>query len=267
MDFTLIFDATASLVSLLFLVVGSISDIRTREVDDKVWLTYGALGTTLTAIRLILEPSRFILTGLSIAIAFLISIGLVYFGLTGGADAKAIICIGLALPLPPSSWQPLIGFVHPFFPVVVVLMGFICSASMALWFGIRNTTSYVRLENRMFGGLEHESWSRKALACVSGYPTQIKNLKSKFYLYPIEEIKWSGPSDSSERRFKFFMDVETDRDQLVSTFIDSATRSGVKGMVWVTPGLPMLVFILFGLVIALTIGDPIFATILRSVIH
>ena len=141
-----IIDTAAVLVSLFFLVVGSISDLKTREVDDKVWLFYGPLGVVLTAVRVVLDPSLFVLVGISFAIVFIISMGLFYLGLTGGADAKAIICLGLTLPLPPSSWHPLIGFVHPFFPLVVVIMSFISSGSMALWFCVRNTVSYARLK-------------------------------------------------------------------------------------------------------------------------
>ena len=128
-----IIDTTAVLVSLFFLVVGSIWNLKTREVDDKVWLLYGPLGVALTAVRVVLDPSLLVLVGISFAIAFITSMGLFYFGLTGGADAKAIICLGLTLPLPPSSWLPLIGFsVHPFFPLVVVIMSFISSGSIGL---------------------------------------------------------------------------------------------------------------------------------------
>ena len=262
-----IIDTAAVLVSLFFLVLGSISDLKTREVDDKIWLFYGPLGVVLTTVRVVLEPSLLVLVGISFAIAFIISMGLFYFGLTGGADAKAIICLGLTLPLPPSSWHPLIGFVHPFFPLVVVIMSFISSGSMALWFCVRNTVSYARLKGGMFSGLEHESMTRKALAFASGYPTRIANLKSTFYLYPLEEVTPAGANRPSERHFKFFADIETDRDKLVSQFIDAAKPLGVNEMVWVTPGLPMLLFIVVGLIIALVFGDPIFGTILRSVVH
>jgi Flp pilus assembly protein protease CpaA len=267
MNLTPVIDLAAVLVTVLFFLVGSMLDIKTREVDDYVWLAFGALGAVLTTIRLLLDPTRLILTAISAAIAFLIAMGLFYFGLTGGADAKAVICLGLTLPLPPTSWQVLIGFVHPFFPVVVVMMGFICSGLLAVWFGVRNLATYIRLGSRMFQGLEHESKFKKALAFVSGYPSRIANLKSKFYLYPIEEVTRTGPRRPAKRHFKFMVDIETDRDHLVSKFVEIASSSGVRGFVWVTPGLPMLFFILIGLIIALVVGDPIFTTILRSALH
>ena len=77
----------------------------------------------------------------------------------------------------------------------------------------------------------------------------------------------ASASHQGERHFKFFADIETDHDQLVSQFIDAAKTLGVNETVWVTPGLPMLLFIVIGLIIALVFGDPIFGTILRSVVH
>ena len=58
-----------------------------------------------------------------------------------------------------------------------------------------------------------------------------------------------------------FFDAEADRDQLVSNFTESFQKAGYSGKVWVTPGLPMLVFILAGLLVALVVGDPIFSLV------
>jgi prepilin signal peptidase PulO-like enzyme (type II secretory pathway) len=55
-----------------------------------------------------------------------------------------------------------------------------------------------------------------------------------------------------------YSDPDVDRDQVVSEFEESLKKAGSPDMVWVTPGLPLLVFILIALVIALTIGDPLF---------
>jgi prepilin signal peptidase PulO-like enzyme (type II secretory pathway) len=262
-----VLDIAAAVVSLMFFIVGSISDFKKREVDDKVWLAFGPIGLILTISRVIIDPSLLLLFAASAVLTFLVAMGLFYFGLTGGADAKAIICLGITLPTPPTAWQPLLGFVHPFFPVVVVMMGFICSGSIALWFGARNIITYIGKGQRMFDGVEHEKPMRKLFAFFSGYPAEISKLESKFYLYPIEEVVTSDPGGPTEMRFKFFVDAEIDRDELVSKFKEAVSKTGFDGMVWVTPGLPMLFFILIGLLIALAIGDPLFATILRTTLH
>ena len=93
----------AIIVSIFFFALGSIFDIRTREVDDWVWLVYGPIGLALTIIRLFLDPSTLFITLISIALTTIFSFGLFYFGLFGGADAKAVICLGLTLPLIPTG--------------------------------------------------------------------------------------------------------------------------------------------------------------------
>jgi preflagellin peptidase FlaK len=262
-----ILDIAAVLVSLVFLSVGSISDFKSREVDDKVWVAYAPIGGALTVGRLIADPSILLIMGVSAGLAVLVAIGLFYCGLTGGADAKAIMCLGISLPTPPTVWQPLIGFVHPFFPIVVVMMGFICSGLTVAWFGARNFRTYITKGRGMFDGLEHESRMRKAFAFFTAYPTQFSTLKSKFYLYPVEEVVRSYGNGAAYIRFKFFLDAETDRDQLISSFTDGISQIGFRGLVWVTPGLPMLIFILIGLAVALVIGDPVSTTIVRAAVR
>ena len=248
----------AILLTLFFFVLSSVYDLKTREVDDKVWLVYGSIGAALTASRLILDPSALIVTAISIAVATVLALGIFYFGLFGGADAKAIICLGLTLPLAPVSFQSVLGYPHPFFPVTAMIMGYICSASVAVWFGVRNSITYARLGGRMFDGLESEPKWRKLMAFLTGYRAGVSKLRSTFYLYPMEEV----PAGAAKRSFKFFFDAEIDRDQLVSSFVESLSRVGYQGDVWVTPGLPMLLFILMGLVITLIFGDMVFATVL-----
>jgi preflagellin peptidase FlaK len=253
----------AILVTLFFYVLSSIFDLRTREVDDKVWLVYGSIGAALTAFHLILDSSALIVTAISIAVATILALAIFYFGLFGGADAKAIICLGLTLPLAPRSFQSLLGYPHPFFPVTVMITGYICSASVAVWFGLRNSLTYARDKRKMFAGLEEESKWRKLTAFFTGYRASLFKLRSTFYLYPMEEI----PNGATKRSFKFFFDAEIDRDQLVSKFLESFSKLGFQGDVWVTPGLPMLLFILIGLVITLIFGDVVFSTVLLKAAH
>jgi preflagellin peptidase FlaK len=251
----------AILASLFFFGLGSFFDLKTREVDDRVWLAYGGIGLALTILRLAVNPSLLILILASIGVTTLVSIGLFYFGLFGGADAKAIICLGLTLPLPPLGFLPILGYVHPFFPVVVAIMGFALSVSAALWFALTNLLTYSRQRADMFKGLEHESKLRKLFAGITGYPAEFSRLRSTFYLYPMEEVEQDA-NGNMRRVFKFFFSAEADRDEMVAKFNESISELGYEGKVWVTPGLPMLVFILVGLVVTLVFGDLIFSGVL-----
>ena len=252
-------DLAAIIITLFFFGLGSYFDLKTREVDDWVWLAYGPIGLALTVVRLLVDPSTLILTLISIAITTAVSFGFFYFGLFGGADCKAIICLGLTMPLPPSSFQPVLGYLHPVFPVVVVVTGFICSAAIAVWYGFRNLATYLARKEHMFEGLQGEGSWRKAMACILGYRAEVSKLRSTFYLYPMEEVVQGA--EGAHRALKLFMDAETDREPLVSELSTSLTKLGYEGKVWVTPGIPMLLFILIGLILTLILGDIIFSTV------
>ena len=54
------------IVTFIFLVVGSILDLKAREVSDRVWSVYAPIGRAITIYRVFLEPSSLIPTVASI---------------------------------------------------------------------------------------------------------------------------------------------------------------------------------------------------------
>ena len=247
------------IITLVVLTFASISDLRTREVSDKLWLVYGPVGFALTIYRTLMEPQVLLFTAISIGISILLAFAVVFFGLSGGADAKALICLGLTVPLPPRVMTPALGFVHPFFPVVVFIVAYIASLSVMAWILARNLILFSKVRSEMFAGLEREPTWKKCLAFITGYPTQISVLRSTFYLYPMEKVV--EDRDGVRRAFQVYSNADVDREQLLSEFDVSMKKVGSPSTVWVTPGLPLLVFMLVGVVIALTVGDPVFGWI------
>ena len=245
--------------TLVFLTVAAISDLKTREVSDKVWLAYGPIGLALTIYRTYVDPSVLFFTAVSIGLSILVAFGLVFFGLAGGADAKALMCLGLTLPLSPGIVNPLLGFVHPFFPIVVLVTAYICSFSVAIWMLGKNLIMLAHLKSRMFEGLERGPAWKKGLALITGFPTSVAKLQSTFYLYPMEKVVENG--NGAHRTLQMYSNVDVDREQVLSEFTGSLKKVSPPNLVWVTPGLPLLVFILIALVITLLVGDPVFAGI------
>lgn len=246
------------ILTVLFFGIGSVCDLRTREVPDKVWISYGLIGVILTFYRLSVNPSNLTLTVVSVAVATSTSLAMNYFGLFGGADAKAIICLGATIPLFPENAQPLFR-VLPFFPLEVIITGFLLALSVSLWFGLKNFTTFLLKGSRMFDGFRTEPSWKKLLAALTGYQASLAKLQSTFYLYPLERMV----RDSTGRRrvFNLFESAEVDRDRLVSKFMKSYSKVGLLRKVWVTPGLPMIVFFLIAVIVALVVGDPIFGLI------
>lgn len=260
-----VLDTLSILLTLVFFSFGSYCDMKSREVPDRVWLAYAPIGIGLTIAHLIVDASALFLVAISAGITLLIAFGLFYLGLFGGADAKAILCLGATMPLAPSSYQTIIGYVHPFFPVVVTITSYLCSTSVILWLGFSNLGRYVRRGNRMFNGLQEESLWKKVLASITGYPVEQAKLRSTFYLYPMEEVVETG--SGTHRAFKLFVSAEEDRPQELSKLECQLSRMGYTGEVWVTPGLPHLVFLLLAIIITVIVGDPLFGTVIKLVTH
>ncbi len=71
----------------------------------------------------------------------------------------------------------------------------------------------------------------------------------------------------ARRTLQTYSNADVDQRQVVSEFTESLGKVGSPSKVWVTPGLPMLVFILFAVVITLTVGDLVFGGIFLLLKH
>ena len=261
MDFLQLSEYMSVSITLIILTVASVCDIRTREVPDKVWLIYGPIGLALTIYRTHVDPSLLLFTAVSIGLSILLAFGLVLFGISGGADAKGLICLSLTLPLPPTILSPLLGYVFPFFPIVVLVTGYFCTLSVVVWILAKNLVQLTRLRSGMFKGLENEPEWKKALAFITGFPTSVRQLQSTFYLFPMEKVV--EDQNGARRTFQLYSNADVDREPLLTEFISSMRKVGSPDNVWVSPGLPLLVFILIAVVIVLALGDPVFGGILQ----
>jgi hypothetical protein len=242
-------------ITLISLGIAAICDLRTREVPDKVWLLYGPLGLALTAYRTLSEPSLLSPTAISSGFSILVAFGIVYFGLGGGADGKAVICLALTLPIPPTIIHPALGYAYPFLPVVVVVTGYTCSFSIAIWILARNLALKLSGKRGMFEGLEGESVWKKALALMTGYPTDTAKLSTTFYLYPMEKVIEN--EKGVRRTLQAYTAADVDRKAVIVEFEKSLQKVGSPHTVWVTPGIPLLVFIFAAVIITLILGDPV----------
>jgi len=103
-----LFESIRISLSLVFLIYASWSDIKTREVSNKVWLLYAPLGLMLTLFEGLLyeDYDYWLFVGISVALTFTLAVSLFYLGAFGGADAKAFMCLALAFPTYPKfSWN------------------------------------------------------------------------------------------------------------------------------------------------------------------
>src|SRR6266568_3902175 len=158
----------------------------------------------------------------------------------GGADSKALMCIALAIPVAPTFlsplWQAPLVF-YPF-PIAILVNSFLLSISMMFVLLGKNLLSRSPASKGLFQGFEKESILRKALVLLTSYKTSFNVLQSSTYLYPAEQVA-----------------VDEERDKLVAGLQGYKDQGLFSDGVWVTPGLPHLVFMTASLVITVVIGD------------
>lgn len=214
----------------------------------------------LLLLRLLLETSLILVSLISIAVTVGLSLLMFYLGLFGGADCKAFICLSLALPtFPLSSNLPLIQL-NPFFPLAVLYNAYLFSISILLLVAVRNLDWKFRKGKRFFQDMERSSFSRRLIALLTGYKTTLKDLQCKVHLYPMEEIV--DVDGRSVRRLRLFMGAETDRNQLVEN-LEGRLKDFEKEEVWVTPGIPLLLFVWIALVTNAFMGDVLLSLVFK----
>lgn len=221
----------------------------------------------------ILAPSAFALTSfqffmfapellhtyvLSFVLTSALSIALFYAGAFGGADAKALICLSLALPSYPTYLlQPPQNIISPILPIIVFTNAILLAALSVFYAILRNLLWKSRNKKGLFEGLEKEFIGRKILTLLCGYKVRITQLETVEHLYPLEDV-YATETGESRRRLLVFPKDEG-REAIVERILKATSEGKFGNEVWITPGLPMLIFITIGLIVSLTFGDIVWA--------
>lgn len=250
---------------LLLFIYASLSDYKTREVSNKVWILFAPPVFTLTFIELfIYEVSELPFYGMCFGLTAAFAIILFYSGGFGGADAKALMCLALALPFHPENLlTPISGEISPisqnFFPVTVFSNSVLLAAATAVYMFLHNIFWHKRTGRKIFEeGHGNESFGRKLLVLITGYKVHINKLKEKWHLYPLEDVENIG---NGLKRKLVVLPKDEGRNAIVERLAKAVEAGKVQDMVWATPGLPMLIFITAGLIIALFFGDIVWTCI------
>ena len=256
-----IFIATNITISLIFLLYASWSDYKTREVSNKVWIFYAPIALIVSiAEYLIFDFSKLPFFGLSVGFTFLIAFLLYYSGGFGGADSKAFMCIALALPfstkmlflpITPQGVSPLAQFL---FPMVIFSNSVLIAATSAGYILFRNIIQRIRKNKEFFeGSLKSVSYEKKLVVLITGYRIPIQKLKEKWHIYPMEDIEQT--ENTEIKRKLIILPKDDDRDEILNRLSKAIESKIISNYIWSTPGLPMLIFVTIGLLIAVLFGD------------
>jgi len=222
-------------------------DLKTREVSDWVWIAFGVPGIAIDVFEL--YSGSVSVLGLAVPVAFssILSFILAYLGLFGGADFKAFVVLSVLLPNPPEAVQPLLGIVSAVYPLTMFSNSALAGALMALVMLAVNLSS--RGKSSLFKDFKSESRWKKLAVLISGRRMKIEDVRGPPFHYPLEE---SNVEDYSIRRLVIMPNTEDD-DRAMEIF-RKLKDQGVKE-VWVSHTLPFIVFMLFGFLVTILIGD------------
>lgn len=251
------FDAARIFLCLAVFVYASWSDWKKREVSNKVWLIMAPVAFVLTFVQFVFySPHWLQLFGLSFGITAGLSIALFYAGAFGGADAKALMCLALALPVYPNLLSQIFQFnasnLQVIFPITVFSNGVLLAALTVVYSILRNCVWKLRARRSLFEGFENESVWRKAMAFLTGYKVSAASLE-RGHVYPLEDVG-AKERGETERRL-LIMPKDEQAEEIVKRVADASREGKISAEVWVTPGLPLLIFITAGLIAALVFGN------------
>ncbi|MEM3596852.1 MAG: A24 family peptidase C-terminal domain-containing protein [Candidatus Bathyarchaeia archaeon] len=260
-----LFSITRTAISLFFLFYASWSDYKTREVSNSVWIFYAPLAFALTITELVIYEDFQVLQfyGLSFGLTAALAIILFYAGGFGGADAKALMCLALALPFYPQNiFTPIFKEISPiartFFPLTVFNNSVLLAAATAIYMLLYNIAWHKKGGKKLFEEFKGESAGKKILVLVTSYKMPIQKLKEKWHLYPMEDVEENA---EGFKRKLVVIPKDEERSAIIERLERAANSGKIQGTVWATPGLPMLIFITAGLIIGLFIGDIIWTCI------
>lgn len=266
-DMLPIIDLARFFICLLFLLIASFHDIWSREVPDKLWIIFAPIGLTLTLASIALsELNLLILIAWIIVIAVMsgLALALFYLGLFGGADSKALMCLAVAMPFQPRlplTKLPLELLINIPPPLSTFNNAILLAALSTILILMRNLFDYAR-DRRLFEGLEHEGSFKRALALLTGYRVSADRLRSgKHFYLPMEEFA-RREDGSIARRLRIFGRLPAN-EELPKEDIPA----DLHGKVWVTPGLPFIVFIALGFLITVFVGDIILLLVNIVLVH
>lgn len=212
--------------ALAMLCMASAWDLRSRSVSDWLWIAFGAAAIALYVLDVpAAEDLPMLFLGLGVVAG--VSFAAYRTGLFGGADSLGVIVLALLVPTYSGAYMQ-VGEPGLLFPLTVFTNALLVSAFQVAANVARNLPS---LRRGLFAGFEQESASKKAVAFLIGY-----RARNPRFAFPIE-------TGGSQRRFDFgFKNAET---------ADYESRKDV----WVTPGIPFLVFLLAGFIVSILFGD------------
>jgi len=128
------------------------------------------------------------------------------------------------------------------------------AAASGIYMLLRNLVWRIKTGKKIFEGtLGTESIGKKILVMITGYKVSVAKLKEKWHVYPMEDVE--EDVENPLKRKLVVVPKDEGRDVIVERLSKAVNAGKIDAYVWATPGLPMLIFITIGFIVALLFGD------------
>lgn len=238
------------MVAGAILLLASYYDLKSREVDDKLWLVFAVVGVPLTVYRSLQRPELLVHVLSSIVVGGGLGYAFFYLGLFGGADAKALICLSLTVPLYPVELNPNV-VTSIFFPLSVLSNAALLSAVLVFPIFIRNLAWKLSSGRALFHGAV--SLGTKVILLFTGLKLTFASAGENLNFQPVEFLSLTAEGEL-RREHRLFIPAYEDVD-ITSTKMAVESSALDDEELWFTISLPMLVFIAAGFCVSLIVGD------------
>lgn len=214
-------DQVRIVLALAMLGIATASDIKKREINDIIWIVFGALGVGIVLLGTDLgqELPR---VGIALIIAPIVLI-MWRVGLFGGADAFALIVLAVLAP----GITLTESMVTPF----TTLTNAVLMSITPMIINVTRNTILLATKKNIFEGFD-ESAKKKAIAMFVGYR-------------------------AANPKFSFSIERKVGNQKKLNLALHHAENAAFckKSDTWVTPGIPYMIFITAGFVVQLIYGD------------
>ncbi len=218
------------LVAFAFLLEASRRDLKSRIVENELWLYMLLTLLPLCFLEYFLSPFNLLFAAAQAVFVIAFSYAVYWLGLYGGADAKALMVLAITFPVYPSFYVfPVLGKGMGMFAFSTLANSVIVAPLLVILLFVKNVLK---------GDLELPY-------CLIGYREKLENIKFHNLLEYVE----------GKKVVKRFKGIEADEKEL-----EKLKKAGVRE-VWVSPALPFICFITAGFLVAVFVGNLLYVFI------
>ncbi len=238
------------ITSLLFLAILGFEDLKTRELESRIVYLYLSLSLVLYALTLI-TSTNIIEYLVYTALTLLVTPGVFYilykYRLIGDGDVYVSLSLGLLLHHPTVYSATLVGYgVMP--PALVAVL--YASLIALLWSILQGLSNILRYRSL----LRQLPLKYRAIILFLARPIKAgefsENPKYRHY-YPLQMFKYT---EQGIREYYNLLKLDDTTRQNIVELVEKGVIPR-DCILWITPGLPYVFYMLIGVLILLLVGD------------